>query len=375
LDSYAASFRNSLSATQLPTAPPSFYSPAPSAPVGSSQGTLSQRIIRLRKATLELKKGAPPTVSKEILDLTPPLVSELLVKIAQANDTLLKNQSEKSSSLARAANRFRGKSPPAISLAAYGVRMVKYAPCAPSVWLCALVLIDRLCGGGQSSAKKEAPGTPGTPGKSASPRIVVCSANVHRLLLATFVVATKYHSDVFYTNAHYARVGGVTLLEMNQLERDVLALCDFDLRVDSPELSRYASRLIALDRAGALGEPDPEDAPKRGKSTPAGHRPSEINTSLTSTRTLTPIRAPPSPDASPNSLNRLAAEQHAQAAMWWPKPANATVACAPPVAATSKKRLPRTPSRHYRTPPTPETPGGPKVVPLASNRYKSHSMF
>ena len=39
---------------------------------------------------------------------------------------------------------------------------------------------------------------------------ILTELNVHRILLAATVVATKYQDDDVYSNKYYARVGGVT---------------------------------------------------------------------------------------------------------------------------------------------------------------------
>jgi hypothetical protein len=72
----------------------------------------------------------------------------------------------------------------------------------------------------------------------------VDSYNVHRLVIAGITVASKFFSDVFYTNSRYAKVGGLPLHELNQLELQFLLLNDFSLVVPVEELQDYADRLL-----------------------------------------------------------------------------------------------------------------------------------
>jgi hypothetical protein len=72
----------------------------------------------------------------------------------------------------------------------------------------------------------------------------VDSYNVHRLVIAGITVASKFFSDVFYTNSRYAKVGGLPLHELNQLELQFLLLNDFSLVVPVEELQEYADRLL-----------------------------------------------------------------------------------------------------------------------------------
>lgn len=71
------------------------------------------------------------------------------------------------------------------------------------------------------------------------------SYNVHRLVIAGITVASKFFSDVFYTNSRYAKVGGLPPHELNQLELQFLLLNDFRLTIPLEEMQRYADQLLA----------------------------------------------------------------------------------------------------------------------------------
>lgn len=62
--------------------------------------------------------------------------------------------------------------------------------------------------------------------------------SVHRLILSCLLVAIKFYSDAFYSNAYLANIGGVPTRELNALERLLLLSLDFDLVVSS-EHFRY----------------------------------------------------------------------------------------------------------------------------------------
>jgi len=89
---------------------------------------------------------------------------------------------------------------------------------------------------------------------------VVDSFNIHRLVIAGVTCASKFFSDVFYTNSRYAKagllaaelrshanqtqVGGLPLNELNHLELQFLLLNDFRLSVPIEELDRYGTMLV-----------------------------------------------------------------------------------------------------------------------------------
>ncbi|KAH8675587.1 cyclin-domain-containing protein [Xylariales sp. PMI_506] len=73
---------------------------------------------------------------------------------------------------------------------------------------------------------------------------VVDSFNIHRLIIAGVTCASKFFSDVFYTNSRYAKVGGLPLAELNHLELQFLILNDFRLAVPVEDLEAYATMLV-----------------------------------------------------------------------------------------------------------------------------------
>jgi hypothetical protein len=73
---------------------------------------------------------------------------------------------------------------------------------------------------------------------------IVDSFNIHRLVIAGVTCASKFFSDVFYTNSRYAKVGGLPLVELNHLELQFLLLNDFRLSITVEELDAYGTMLV-----------------------------------------------------------------------------------------------------------------------------------
>ncbi|KAK0206123.1 cyclin-domain-containing protein [Desarmillaria ectypa] len=124
---------------------------------------------------------------------------------------------------------FHARNIPTITLEAYLLRILKYCPTTNEVFLSLLVYFDRM-----SKLSAEATGR----------SFVIDSYNIHRLVIAGVTVASKFFSDVFYTNSRYAKVGGLPLAELNQLELQFLLLNDFRLVIPADEMQRYAEQLI-----------------------------------------------------------------------------------------------------------------------------------
>ena len=86
---------------------------------------------------------------------------------------------------------FHARNIPTISLEAYLLRILKYCPTTNHVFLSLLVYFDRMSKLSEDSVGRA---------------FVIDSYNIHRLVIAGVTVASKFFSDVFYTNSRYAKV-------------------------------------------------------------------------------------------------------------------------------------------------------------------------
>lgn len=199
---------------------------------------------------------------------------------------------------------FHGKNVPSISILSYLSRIHKYCPTTYEVFLSLLVYFDRMTervnagpmlslrqANQQSVERSEATSaatttniaeaqTPSAAAQAATPPpsgslgrpqeppaqntqppsppqqdldadgynlshfFVVDSFNIHRLVIAGVTCASKFFSDVFYTNSRYAKVGGLPLVELNHLELQFLLLNDFRLAVPLEEMEAYGTMLV-----------------------------------------------------------------------------------------------------------------------------------
>ncbi|KAI0200393.1 cyclin-domain-containing protein [Astrocystis sublimbata] len=189
---------------------------------------------------------------------------------------------------------FHGKNVPAITILSYLTRIHKYCPTTYEVFLSLLVYFDRMTErvnnlvmeAEESRRREQAQHPPhshtatsdAVPAKkqdtemrdpisdetdldlvdddekeatdktelatSPATYFVVDSFNIHRLIIAGVTCASKFFSDVFYTNSRYAKVGGLPLAELNHLELQFLLLNDFRLCVPVEDLEAYATMLV-----------------------------------------------------------------------------------------------------------------------------------
>ncbi|KAL9113759.1 MAG: hypothetical protein Q9227_002204 [Pyrenula ochraceoflavens] len=192
---------------------------------------------------------------------------------------------------------FHGKNVPSITILSYLSRIHKYCPTTYEVFLSLLVYFDRMtetvnrpflesmqqrpvpqapqdspspmvvddpsiAPSHQEEASPSAepqypPGHAQSTTATSSPRsyagddagnlaqfFVVDSYNIHRLVIAGVTCASKFFSDVFYTNSRYAKVGGLPLNELNHLEVQFLDLNNFRLAIPVEELEAYGTMLV-----------------------------------------------------------------------------------------------------------------------------------
>lgn len=128
------------------------------------------------------------------------------------------------------ARRFFSKVAPPFSLSEYLLRLHKYCPHSPGVYLAAAAYCHRLC-----VSELMVPAT---------------SRTVHRLGLAAIRVSAKALEDNKWTQDRMSKVGGVGLVQLMNLEVALCFLLDFDLWVDDKML---AKRMYLLQQAAKQG--------------------------------------------------------------------------------------------------------------------------
>jgi hypothetical protein len=57
------------------------------------------------------------------------------------------------------------------------------------------------------------------------------------------MVAAKFLDDFYYKNEFYAKIGGISRLEINALELKIMETFDFSLFISEREFSNYLTRI------------------------------------------------------------------------------------------------------------------------------------
>ncbi|PWW76746.1 cyclin-domain-containing protein [Tuber magnatum] len=144
------------------------------------------------------------------------LISDMLLELVGLNDKIPLSGA--------GLTRFHSRAPPTISIPDYLSRLAHHASLQPSILLSMVYYIDIL--------------------STHYPPFVVSSLTVHRFLITAATVATKGLCDSFLTNGFYAKVGGVSLMELNLLELEFLVRVGWRIVPKGEVLDEYYRSLV-----------------------------------------------------------------------------------------------------------------------------------
>eukprot|EP00931_Biecheleriopsis_adriatica_P077711 TRINITY_DN51214_c0_g1_i1.p1 TRINITY_DN51214_c0_g1~~TRINITY_DN51214_c0_g1_i1.p1 ORF type:complete len:206 (+),score=32.46 TRINITY_DN51214_c0_g1_i1:92-709(+) len=117
---------------------------------------------------------------------------------------------------------FHSKCEPCLKIAAYFKRIREYFQNSNSSNAVAFILIDRVLKVNSD---------------------LISRLSLHRFLAVATLVGTKFTDDVYYSNAYYAKVCGMSLQELNRLEACFLRMLDWKVAVDVSEIDAYSQYL------------------------------------------------------------------------------------------------------------------------------------
>ena len=121
---------------------------------------------------------------------------------------------------------FTSRKIPKISIKDFLDRLLKYGKTFDEIAIILFIYIDKICN---------------------KHKINLNYYNIHKLILAAFIVAIKFHEDKYYSMSYYAKLGGISTKEAIKLEYEFISLIDFKLFVEQKEYDKYYNYLHSLD--------------------------------------------------------------------------------------------------------------------------------
>jgi len=162
--------------------------------------------------------------SNHVIDI----VADILEEIVKDNEKNNENESNISDSNESAIiSVFTSNKTPQISIKKYLTRIMKYSKPETSTVIICLIYIDKIC---ENST------------------LQLSIFNIHRIILSCMILALKYNEDDYYSNKYYAKVGGISLKELNELEYNIMVLLQFNFFIDDITYEKYQAQLNDFEK-------------------------------------------------------------------------------------------------------------------------------
>ena len=146
------------------------------------------------------------------------IISELFINICEENK-------EKKCNKNFLLKSFTNKFIPSISIKDFLFRLSKYSRVNESTIILILIYIDRICN---------------------LNNFIITYYNIHKLILASFILSIKYNEENYYSMIFYSKIGGVSLSELNNLEYEYLILIKYNLFIQPKLFYKYYNDLMSL---------------------------------------------------------------------------------------------------------------------------------
>ena len=151
-------------------------------------------------------------------------ISFILTAILKENK---KSKNYKNIILKQRKNIFSSKSIPNISIYDYLVRIQKYSCLEKNTLIMSLIYIDRLCD---------------------LNNLTLTHYNLHKILFTAVLISIKYNEDSLYNNNFYAKIAGVKLKELKDMEYSFVEMCKFKFFISNELFEKYNNFLNHLKK-------------------------------------------------------------------------------------------------------------------------------
>ncbi|WAQ85335.1 hypothetical protein PtA15_5A910 [Puccinia triticina] len=168
--------------------------------------------------------------------------------------------------------KFQAQSKPTIDTHDYLTRLITLCPLSIDGVLLGLVYLQRITELSPTSHPKQHAG----PGQQ---RIPINSLTIHRLLLSSMILGTKFISDRPLPRKRLSKVAGVSEIELDHLERELLDRLDFKLCWATDELIRLTQTILTP----APSAPSPSSESSSESSSSESSSSSSVSTTTTTT--------------------------------------------------------------------------------------------
>ena len=151
-------------------------------------------------------------------------ISDLLDNICNENSSIKINN--KNLEINKKIRYFMLKNIPSISIKDFLLRLTKYGKICESTLIMMLIYVDRICH---------------------RYNFKITYHNIYKLMLIAMVIAIKYNEAEIYTSDFYAKLGGISKIELNNLEYEFVCMINFKLFISEDLFYKYYELLEEND--------------------------------------------------------------------------------------------------------------------------------
>jgi len=119
---------------------------------------------------------------------------------------------------------FFSRNIPALNIYEYLIRIIKYTECENNTLIISYLYILKLI-------NKE--------------NFILGINNIYRLLLGAVVLAKKVLEDIRFNNSYYCLIGGITNIELNQIEYSLFVRIDFNVNMGKKDLDKIYEEIYS----------------------------------------------------------------------------------------------------------------------------------
>ena len=142
---------------------------------------------------------------------------ELISKLAKMLEGVIIRDDDSTSKYSIKDSRFTSSKVPKISVENYLKRIFEMGKLPEEVMIATVIYIKRF---------------------STIGKYHVTIKEIHRLIAGSFIIAVKFYSDDYYDNKFYAKLAGISLKEINKLERSFLKSLKYQVYISEEEYER-----------------------------------------------------------------------------------------------------------------------------------------
>ena len=166
------------------------------------------------------------------------IISDLLNNICEENK-------DKTENIDKNIKPFMTTNIPSMPIKDYLIRLCQFTKINESTIILILIYIDRICNFN---------------------KFTLTYRNIYKLLLSSMVVAIKYNEDNFYSSEIYAKIGGLSLKELNYLEFHFLILIKFSLFIEKELFDKYYDNIVSFTENNESEDEEEESVEDDGDS-------------------------------------------------------------------------------------------------------------